>query len=211
MTGAARLLARVTGELYARGLITASGGNVSARDPDSPDLVWITPAGEFKGDLRPESMACIDLDGEPTSKEGSRPSTEWRVHCAIYRARPDVRAVAHSHPPQATRMALTGTRFLPISVEAAVLGEIPVVPFLQAGTAALAEAVASALGAGAAVLMQNHGLVVAAGSLQHAAALTETIEATAGTLVACRMMGIEPPTLSADAIREARSRGTHGG
>jgi ribulose-5-phosphate 4-epimerase/fuculose-1-phosphate aldolase len=207
----ARLLARVTAGLYARGLITASGGNLSVRDPDSPDQIWITPAGRFKCDLQPEHMACIGLDDEPRSADDPRPSTEWRVHRAIYRTRPDVWGVAHTHAPQAMRLALTGTRFLPISLEAALIGELPVVPFLMPGTEALAEAVASALGAGAAVLMQNHGLVVAADSLEHAAALTETIEVTAGTLLTCRMLGVTPPVLSEDEIREARARGSYGG
>ncbi len=211
MSETARLLARVTAGLYARGLITASGGNLSARDPDSPGQIWITPSGTFKGDLQPEHMACIGLDGAPRSADEPRPSTEWRVHCAIYRTRPDVWAVVHSHAPQAMRLALTGTRFLPISLEAALIGELPVVPFLMPGTEALAEAVASALGVGTAILMQNHGLVVAADSLEHAAALTETIEATAGTLLACRMLGITPPVLSEDEIREARARGSYGG
>ena len=211
MSETARLLARVTAGLYARGLVTASGGNLSARDPGSPGQIWITPAGRFKGDLQPEHMACIGLDGTPRSADESRPSTEWRVHRAIYRIRPDVWGVAHTHAPQATRLALTGTRFLPISLEAALIGELPVVPFLMPGTEALAEAVAFALGAGAAVLMQNHGLLVAADSLVHAAALTETIEATAGALLACRMLGITPPVLSVDEIREARVRGSYGG
>ena len=211
MSETARLLARVTAGLYARGLITASGGNVSARAPDSPGEIWITPAGTFKGELQPKHMACIGLDGEPGAADEPRPSTEWRVHCAIYRRRPEVRSVVHSHAPQSTRLALTGTRFLPISLEAALIGELQVVPFLMPGTEALAEAVASALGGGAAILMQNHGLVVAADSLEHAAALTETIEATAGTLLACRMLGITPPVLSEGEIREARVRGSYGG
>jgi ribulose-5-phosphate 4-epimerase/fuculose-1-phosphate aldolase len=207
----ARLLARVTAGLYARGLVTASGGNLSARDPGSPGQIWITPSGTFKGDLRPEHMACIGLDGTPRSAAEPRPSTEWRVHCTIYRTRPDVWAVVHSHAPLAMRLALTSTRFLPISLEAASIGELQVVPFLMPGTEALAEAVASALGIGMAILMQNHGLVVAADSLEHAAALTETIEATAGTLLACRMLGVTPPVLSEDEIREARARGSYGG
>jgi ribulose-5-phosphate 4-epimerase/fuculose-1-phosphate aldolase len=206
----ARLLTRVTAGLYARGLITASGGNLSVRDPDSPGEIWITPAGKSKGDLQPEHMARIGLDGEPRAADEPRPSTEWRVHRAIYRKRPEVQAVVHSHAPQSTRLALTGTRFLPISLEAALIGELHVVPFLMPGTEVLAEAVASALGGGAAILMQNHGLVVAADSLEHAAALTETIEATAGTLLACRMLGITPPVLSEDEIREARVRGSYG-
>ncbi len=211
MSETTRLLVHVTAMLYARGLMTASGGNVSARDLGSPDQIWITPAGTFKGDLRPEHMACIGLDGDACNADGPSPSTEWRVHCAIYRRRTDVRAVVHSHAPQATRMALTGTPYLPISLEAVRVGELPVVPFLMPGSEALAEAVASALGAGVAVLMQNHGLVVAAESLEHAAAISETIEVTAGTLLSCRMLGITPPVLSDDAIREARGRGSYSG
>ncbi len=204
MSETARLLARVTAGLYARGLITATGGNVSARDLGSPDQIWITPAGRSKGGLQPEHMACIGLDGEACNMDEPSPSTEWRVHCAIYRTRTDVRAIVHSHAPQATRMALTGTPFLPISLEARLVGELPVVPFLMPGSEALAEAVAPALGAGVAILMQNHGLVVAAESLEHAAAISETIEATAGTLLSCRMLGITPPALSDEEIREAR-------
>ncbi len=211
MSETARLLARVTAGLYSRGLVTASGGNLSARDPGSPGQIWITPAGEFKGDLQPEQMACIGLDGASRGADLPSPSTEWRVHCAIYRSRPDVRAVVHSHAPQATRLALTGTRFLPISLEAALIGELQVVPFLMSGTEALGQAVASALGSSTAILMQNHGLVVAADRLERAAALTETIEATAGTLLACRMLGVSPPLLSEDEIREARARGSYGG
>jgi L-fuculose-phosphate aldolase len=203
----ARLLARVTAGLYARGLVTASGGNLSARDPGSPGQIWITPAGRFKGDLQPEHMACIGLDGAPRTADEPRPSTESRVHCAIYRTRPDVWAVVHT-TRQATRLALPAA-FLPISPEAALIGELPVPssclePRLWGGGRFRPRI-------GTAILMQNHGLVVAADSLEHAAALTETIEATAGTLLACRMLGVTPPVLSEDEIREARARGSYGG
>jgi ribulose-5-phosphate 4-epimerase/fuculose-1-phosphate aldolase len=201
-------LARVTKELYARGLVTASGGNLSARDSRAPNSIWITPAGEFKGGLGAPSMIGIDLDGKLLTKAIAKPSSDYRVHCAIYRRRPDVCAIVHTHAPQATRMALTGTGFVPISVEAALLGEVPVVPFIQPGTAALAEAVVAAIGMGRAILMRNHGLVVVAEDLQRAASLTEAIEATAETLLACRMMGVEPRVLTAEEIQEARARGS---
>ncbi|MBC7227971.1 MAG: class II aldolase/adducin family protein, partial [Thermoflexales bacterium] len=199
-------MVRAINELYQLGLITATGGNVSVR-LEGREECWITPSQLYKGDLRPELMVRIDLAGNVLEENVPAPSSEWPMHTAIYRARPGVGAVVHAHAPYATILALSGLPFLPITTEAAFLGEVPVVPFIMPGTRELAEAVVKAMGKSPVCLLQNHGVVVAATSLRRACNILEVVERTAQLIWGCYAVGKKPPTLPKDVLRTLREMG----
>jgi len=149
----------------------------------------------------------IGLDGTTLETTGAAPSSERLMHCAIYRARPDAMAVIHAHAANATILANAGLPFLPISTEAAFFGDLPRVPFIMPGTEALAKAVEEAARASWAVLMVNHGLLVAGRSLRRAADMAEIIERSCQVILGCRAVGVDPPCLPEDVVAELRSLG----
>jgi autoinducer 2 (AI-2) kinase len=193
-------------EMYAHGLITSTGGNASVRIPGKDEL-WITPNSSFKGALRAEMLVRIDLDGNPIGDSSYAPSSERILHCAVYRNNPSLGAVIHSHAPKATILGLAGLPFLPISTEAAFIGEIPRVPFIMPGTVELADAVGAAAKDANAVIMQNHGLIVGGPNLRHTIDMTFIIEETADKLIVCHMLGKIPPVLPDEIVTAVRSLG----
>ena len=188
-------ICRVMKALYNRGLVSALGGNVSARIPGSNEF-WITPSGVFKGDLAPEDLVKLDLDGNIV--EGLlKPSIESPFHAAIYKARPDVNAVVHAHNPYTLGLALAGIPIKPITVEEVmVLRKVEVVPFAFPGTEELAKLVGEAASKGArAIILQNHGIVALGSNLIEAEAIAETLEEVAVAQFVCYALGKEPPLI----------------
>jgi ribulose-5-phosphate 4-epimerase/fuculose-1-phosphate aldolase len=171
------------------------------------DDVWITPNSSFKGALRSDMLVRIDLEGRPIGDSQYAPSSERLLHCAVYRNNPSAAAVIHTHAPKATILGLAGLPFLPISTEAAFIGEIPRVPFIMPGTAELADAVGAAVKNAHAVIMQNHGLIVGEQDLRHAIDMTLIIEQTADKLIACQALGKIPPVLPDEIVATLKSLG----
>lgn len=201
-------LIQINHELYELGLVTAMGGNISARCEDRPDEIWITPSRVFKGSLTSEMLVRINLESEAVNETPYRASVEKWLHCAIYKNRPDINAVIHAHAPKSTLMVLTHTRFAPISIDSAIFGDIPVIPFVIPGTEEFGRVVAGAIGEkGSALLMQNHGLVTVGSDLRKAANLAEAVEETAAAILASRAMGVEPEVISDDLVQKIREIG----
>jgi L-ribulose-5-phosphate 4-epimerase len=193
-------------ELYQFHIITATGGNVSVRCDDNPDECWITPSGIFKGDLRPELMVRIRMDGERLDPDGPKPSSEWPFHTQTLSKKPKAMAVIHAHAPYATIMANTGLPFLPVSSEAAFFGEIQRIPFTMPGTNQLAELVSDGLTSESVVLMENHGIVVTGTSLRRACDTVQIIERTCEVIIGCyQATGKPPKVLPQEAVDLLRS------
>jgi len=156
-------------------LVHASSGNVSVR---VGGWLLITPSGVAYRWLSAEQIIAMDIaDGRVGSGSGL-PSSEWRMHAAIYRARPDVRAVVHTHSPWATRCAVHGL-LVTASDEASIVfgASVPKSEHAPPGGWELADAVVGALGdAGRAVLVARHGAVTVGRNLTEALHLAEMLE-----------------------------------
>jgi L-fuculose-phosphate aldolase len=183
-----RQMCEIGQRIWLRGYCAGNDGNHSVRV--GPDRVLCTPTGLSKGFMRPADMCVVDLTGRQIG--GSRPRTsELLMHLAIYRARPDVRAVVHSHPPHATAFAIAGVD-LPTGMypEAEVcLGVVPTVPYVASGDHRLAEAVVPYLKDTNTLLLGNHGTVSFAADLETAYYKLEIVDAYTRILLLLAQVG----------------------
>ncbi|MEE0434029.1 MAG: class II aldolase/adducin family protein [Peptococcaceae bacterium] len=166
--------------LYTNGFVCAYDGNVSMR---FDDLVLVTPTHLCKGMVKADDLIVVDLQGNQCFGE-RRASSELKVHLAIYNKKPECHAIVHAHPLYATAV-YNRTRGVDTSclMEAAMsLGNVPVVPFIEAGSQALADAVASAMTHDVqACVLEKHGVVTAHSDLLAAYFLLESLERLAKT------------------------------
>ncbi|MDR3554400.1 MAG: class II aldolase/adducin family protein, partial [Syntrophobacteraceae bacterium] len=133
-------IVRVCRKLESGGLIAASDGNVSCRF--GPDSILITPGGVSKGEIAPEEIAKTGMEG--TLLEGPlKPSSEIRMHLLVYRARPDVSAIVHAHPPMATAFTIAGFSFDSKVLPEVwlMLGKVPLAPYATPATEEVARSI----------------------------------------------------------------------
>lgn len=138
-----------------RGLVLASGGNLSVRVPGT-DTMLVTASGTWLDRLRPGDFAELTLGGE--HRGGPRPSVEWRLHARTYAVRADVEAVVHLHPQHVLLVDLLGERIRFTTLDHRFyLGSAGRVPFAPAGSIELAESAAQAAQDHDAVVLAHHG------------------------------------------------------
>jgi L-fuculose-phosphate aldolase len=166
--------------IWQRGFVRGTAGNVSVRLGAS-DKLLITPSNTPYANLKPDDLALCSMGCEHLAGEIC-PSIELPLHTAVYCARPDVRAIIHTHAPHATSIAAAG-KAIPLHSKAAreTLGSdcIPCTTFAPEGSTELANNVVAALGDKCkAVLLAKHGTLAVGSSLEEAFTISELIENT---------------------------------
>lgn len=195
--------------LFDRGMTYASSGNISVRTEDGGWIV--TPSGSCLGRLDPEKMSKLDKDGNHLS--GDKPTIETFLHMAVYEERPTAQAIVHLHSTHSVAVSclkeIDPKNVLPPITAYYVMkvGILPLIPFFPPGSLDLAAAVREAASKHHAVLLANHGPVVAGKTLADAVYATEELEETSKLYLMLR--GEETNFLSPEQVAELRKRFPH--
>jgi len=170
------------------GYTPGTAGNLSVRL--DRDLILATPTGCSKALLRATDMVIVDLEGHQLA--GQRAVTsEIGMHLTVYRMRPDVEAVVHTHPPIATAFAACGKALdQPICSEILMTtGLVPLAPYATTGTEEVGQSLEPFIPSHDAVLLANHGLLTYGASLSQAFMKTETVEHFAQVCLTAHQLG----------------------
>jgi L-ribulose-5-phosphate 4-epimerase len=189
-------------------LVTWTGGNVSARDPQTGYVV-IKPSGVRYEDLRPEHMVVVDMDGNRV--EGDlKPSSDTASHLYIYRYRSDVNGIVHTHSPYATAFAAVG-RPIPVYLTAMADefgGPIPCGGFALIGGEDIGRVVVESIGDSPAVLLKNHGAFTIGRSAEAAVKAAVMVEDVARTVWYALQIG-QPDEIPPEEVAKLHYRYTH--
>ena len=158
------------------GFIDHNGHCSARRDASS---FYITSGASVRGTLTVDDIVTVDLDGRLV--EGTaKPPLEFHIHSEVYRARPDVRAVMHTHPQWSTFLTMVGEKYKAVYAQGVLLGDIPLLDSpLSVNTKPMGEKLVAALGPGPAVLLKAHGVVIVGATIVECFALSAYVEENA--------------------------------
>jgi L-ribulose-5-phosphate 4-epimerase len=195
-------------ELVKYDLVVWTGGNISAKDAES-DLVVIKPSGIPYEELTPENHVVVNLQGHVI--EGDlKPSSDTASHLYIYRHRPDVHGVVHTHSPYATAFAAIAQ---PIPACLTAIGDefggpIPCAGFALIGSEEIGKQVIEHIGSSSAVLLERHGVFTVGPTVRAAVKSAVMVEDAARTVWLARQLG-QPQNISTDDLEKLHYRYTH--
>ncbi|MES0341665.1 MAG: class II aldolase/adducin family protein [Candidatus Humimicrobiaceae bacterium] len=173
-----------------KNLVVGPGGNTSFKDGN---ICYITPSGLDFNEIKPEDLVGVDIDTKLIVYGNKKPSSEISMHIKIYKARPDISVIFHSHPPVTIGIIGAGAKVSALFPDFALfLGqEIPVIDYTTPCTEKLADMVSEAIVDNDAVTMLKHGLTVVGKNFKEAWIRTVLIEETAKMVAAARSIGSE--------------------
>jgi L-ribulose-5-phosphate 4-epimerase len=184
--------------LLAEHLVYYTAGNVSRRVDGDPGLYAVTPTSTPYDTLRPEDVVIATVDGEVV--DGAlRPTVEFPLHSALYRRRPEVGGVVHTHSPAAMTMAAFGWTLPPIltGFAEAAGGAVVTARYARPGSDELADAVADALADRGACFLRHHGLLAIGPTLARAYNAASVTEGAAEVYLRARQFDADVPELPA--------------
>src|SRR5437762_3434221 len=190
------------------GLVVWSSGNISARDTET-GLVVIKPSGIDYEELRPQDHIVVNLNGEVV--EGTlKPSSDTASHLYIYRNRPDINGVVHTHSPYATAFAAVGK---PIPVYLTAMadefgGPIPCAGFALIGGEEIGQQVVEHIGDSPAVLLKNHGVFTVGPTARDAVKAAVMVEDVSRTVWYALQLG-QPDEIAPEDVAKLHYRYTH--
>jgi L-fuculose-phosphate aldolase len=184
------------------GINQGTSGNISLRHEDG---LLITPTGTPYETMQPEQIVFVRLDGSVESNQ--RPSSEWRFHRDIIKARPEVNTVVHAHPPYSTILAIMGMAIPAVHYMIACAGgdTIRCAPYATFGTEELSQHAVAALEDRSACLLAHHGMIAVGSSLDRAMWLAVEVETLARQYHGCLQIGT-PPLLPSAEIENVKGR-----
>jgi L-ribulose-5-phosphate 4-epimerase len=195
-------------ELPKNNLVVWTGGNLSARDPETGYVV-IKPSGVKYEQLTADDLIIVNLNGEIVDGD-LKPSSDTASHLYIYRHRPDVMGVVHTHSPYATAFAALG-KPIPVYLTAHADefgGPIPCGGFALIGGEEIGKVVIEAIGSSPAVLLKNHGVFTLGSSPEAALKAAVMVEDVARTVFMALQIGT-PDEIPSEQVAKLHQRYTH--
>ncbi|MEI6970065.1 MAG: class II aldolase/adducin family protein [bacterium] len=175
------------------GLVAGAGGNISAREGN---IVWMKPSGFTLEDMKAGDLCGMDLETGKQVRGRNKPTSEVNMHLGIYRVRPEIKAVFHTHSPWASGVVSAGIEMKPMFAEFINdLGRVGTVPYVTPTTQMLADSMANKARKCDTIFMVNHGVLAVGVTQAQAFFRVIVVEHAAISLVAASVVG-KPSFLS---------------